>query len=491
MNMLRLSGCMTYESDAFLDACDEHGILLWQDFMFANMDYPDADTAWGEAVEKEVRQQLSRMQGRPSLAVLCGNSEVEQQAAMWGARREHWQSPRLQQLLRVLSQEYCPDVLYWPSSAHGGAFPFQPDTGTTSYYGVGAYLRPIEDARQSGLRFATECLAFANVPNAEVLARLPGAPNSLPHHSAWKQRSPRDLGAGWDFDDVRDHYLERLFGTRAVDLRSVDPQRYLTLSRVTTGEVMARVFSVWRQVGSPCRGALVWFLRDLWAGAGWGLLDDTGMPKACFRMLSRVLQPVFVSVSDDGLNGLHVHVVHEGPKPLSGSLEVKAYRQSEIVVAEGRCGVDLPARASKRLPVVGLLDGFMDLSYAYRFGPPEHDLVVATLRTHDGTTLAQSLHWVGGWSLQRSPDIGLEATARSLEDGAFEVTVRTRAAAIALHFEVDTHVPEDDFFHLAPGDERKVRLEPRAARKPLAGRVAAVNVAVSAPIRMAPSAAPN
>jgi beta-mannosidase len=485
MNMLRVSGSMTYECDAFLDACDSHGILLWQDFMFANMDYPAGDNGWAAIVDTEIRQQLSRMQGRPSLAVLCGNSEVEQQAAMWGAAREHWNPALFEHRLRELCADYCPDVPYWPSSAHGGAFPFQPDTGTTSYYGVGAYKRPIEDAQLSGLRFATECLAFANVPDAETLSRMPGGSSPLPHHSVWKQRSPRDLGAGWDFDDVRDHYLERLFGTRASDLRSVDPRRYLTLSRVTTGEVMARTFAVWRRVGSSCRGALVWFLRDLWAGAGWGLLDDKGAPKACFRMLSRVLQPVFVCISDDGLNGLHVHVSHERAEALRGNLDVKAYRSGEIVIAQGTRALDLPPRGAERISVVDLLSGFMDLSYAYRFGPAEHDLVVATLRANDGTVLGQNFHWLNGWSLQRSADIGLEASATQLEDGSAEVTIRTRAAAIAVHFEIETHTVDDDYFHLAPGSQHRVRLLPRSAGKPLNGRVAAINAAVSVPIRTA------
>ena len=84
MNMVRVGGTMVYENDAFLDACDDKGVLLWQDFMFANMDYPDQDPAFRASVTTEARQLLSRLAGRPCVAVLCGNSEGEQQAAMWG-----------------------------------------------------------------------------------------------------------------------------------------------------------------------------------------------------------------------------------------------------------------------------------------------------------------------------------------------------------------------------------------------------------------------
>ena len=239
MNMLRVGGTMVYESDDFLDLCDQFGILVWQDLMFANMDYPDGDEAFVAGVTTELKQQLERLLPRASVAVICGNSEVEQQAAMWGAPRERWQPRLFHEIVPALLAELSCGVPYWPSSAHGGAFPHQPNHGTTSYYGVGAYLRPLEDARRSEVRFATETLGFANVPEDATLAAMPGGLGLRVHHPGWKLRAPRDLGAGWDFDDVRDFYLKTLFDVDPVQLRYADHDRYLRLSRVVTGEVMA------------------------------------------------------------------------------------------------------------------------------------------------------------------------------------------------------------------------------------------------------------
>jgi beta-mannosidase len=173
MNMLRVGGTMVYESDDFLDLCDEFGILVWQDLMFANMDYPDGDEAFVAGVTAELKQQLERLLPRASVTVICGNSEVEQQAAMWGAPRERWQPRLFHEIVPALLAELSCGVPYWPSSAHGGAFPHQPNHGTTSYYGVGAYLRPLEDARRSEVRFATETLGFANVPEDATLTAMP------------------------------------------------------------------------------------------------------------------------------------------------------------------------------------------------------------------------------------------------------------------------------------------------------------------------------
>ena len=119
---------------------------------------------------------------------------------------------------------------------------------------------------------------------------------------------------------MRDHYLARLFGLDPVNLRYAEHERYLTLSRVVSGEVMAAVFAEWRRERSSCRGGLIWFWRDLWCGAGWGVVDALGAPKAAFYYLRRVLQPVSVAMSDEGGNGLFVHIVNERADSLGASL---------------------------------------------------------------------------------------------------------------------------------------------------------------------------
>ncbi|RYY49103.1 MAG: glycoside hydrolase family 2 protein, partial [Comamonadaceae bacterium] len=330
-------------------------------------------------MREEATQQVRRLRSHPCLAVLCGNSEVAQQAAMWGAPRGQWASPLFDNVLAELCRAEAPRTPYWPSSTHGGSLPQQADRGTTSYYGVGAYLRPLEDARRADLKFATECLAFANVPSPAALARMPGGLATRVHHPQWKARSPRDLGAGWDFDDVRDHYLRTLFRVDPQALRSADHDRYLAVSRLVTGEAMAAAFSEWRRPASGCGGAMVLCLRDLWAGAGWGVLDEAGAPKACWHFLRRVLQPVTVLLTDEGGNGLFIHAINERDEEQQLRIDVTAWRDGEVEVASGARALVLPPRTSRTLPAQDLLDHFMDLGYAYRFGPPPCDAVAVTL----------------------------------------------------------------------------------------------------------------
>lgn len=486
MNMLRVGGMMVYETDSFLDSCDARGVLLWQDLMFANLDYPEADASFCSEVAAEARQQLGRLKGRPSVALLCGNSEGEQQAAMWGAPREGWTPSLFHETLPGIAHRDLPDVPYWPSSAHGGAFPHQSCEGSSSYYGVGAYLRPLEDARRADVKFASECLAFANVPEDSGFARLLGGPGVKVHQAEWKVRSPRDHGAGWDFDDVRDHYLARLFGVDPIALRYADHDRYLELSRVATGEVMAQVFGEWRRAQSGTAGGLVWFLRDLWPGAGWGVVDASGRPKPAWHYLRRAMAPVALHLSDEGGNGLDVHAVNDGPAPVNGTIALSFWRGGEVPAGGGTLPVVIPPRRAIAHNAVEWLDGFHDLSYAYRFGPPSHDVVAAILRDDTGAELARAFHFIGGWPSGRDRDVGLIAEAHAREDGAVTLHLSTRRFAQSVWVEVEGYAPSDNYFHLAPGDTRDLLLQPIGSAEGgpsgLRGAVRALNAELAAKV---------
>ncbi|HET7222576.1 MAG TPA: hypothetical protein VFI81_05220, partial [Rhodanobacteraceae bacterium] len=347
MNMLRVGGTMVYEDDAFYDALDEAGILLWQDCMFANMDYPD-DEAFIANVLAEVDQQLDRLHSHACLAVLCGNSEVEQQAAMSGAPRERWSPSLFHHVIAECARSF--DIACVASSTTGGVFPHAADAGPTSYYGVGAYLRGFEDARRSRVRFASECLAFANIPED---SGLPSA-STRAHHPLWKARSPRDLGAGWDFDDVRDHYVQRLFGIDPVALRGIDHERYLALGRAATGEAMARCFAEWRRADTQTRGALIWFLRDLWPGVGWGVVDANGDPKPCWYALKRALAPVALAITDEGVNGLALHIANDPAASLDARLTIDLFRNGEASVGHAETAVHVPAHGAVTVAMASL-----------------------------------------------------------------------------------------------------------------------------------------
>jgi beta-mannosidase len=474
MNMLRVGGTMQYEDDAFYEACDERGFLVWQDFMFANLDYPTSDDAFRASITHEVAQFASRVQTCPSIAVLCGNSEVSQQAAMLGLPRDLWSNAFFDKDLPAIVGDFRSDVPYLPSTPSGGSLPFNVRTGVSHYYGVGAYRRPLEDARRSGVRFTSECLALSHVPENSTIDLVLRDGQSPCHHPAWKARVPRDVGAGWDFEDVRDHYLTLLFGEDPAGLRSRDMARYLALSRVTSGEVLASVLGEWRSGGSSCRGALLWFFRDLWPGAGWGLLDSTGLPKAAFYFVRRVFQPVALVATDEGLDGLALHAVNDTQVPIEANLELALYRRDGLLVALGRMPVVLGARSTVTVSSDALLEHFLDVTYAYRFGAPDRNLAVGTLRSR-GQRLAQSFYFPLGHAFEPERDLGVRAVVQVAANGSYILKVSTERFAQAVAIEAPGYVPYDNYFHLEPGGEREVRLRPSGPPQKLKGVVRPLN----------------
>jgi beta-mannosidase len=296
---------------------------------------------------------------------------------MTGLTADRWENPLFDADLPDWTASSLPGVRYVRSSPTGGALPFHPGTGIAHYYGVGAYLRDLSDARLSNVRFAAECLALANVPDEETVDAFLAPGQTPPTHPRWKERVPRDNGVGWDFDDVRDHYLRLLHGVDPIALRSTDPGEYLRRSRDVTGEVMARTFAEWRRPGSSCNGAIVLMLRDLWPGAGWGLIDAEGRPKQALRSLRPILRESAAFLTDEGMNGLWLHIVDDGA--------VVADHGVTAQVLPLRCtptGVTLSLRQHGSVCVDALMGRFSDSTYSYRFGPPPSDPIVLTV-DHD------------------------------------------------------------------------------------------------------------
>jgi beta-mannosidase len=476
-NIIRVGGTMPYETDAFYRLCDELGILVWQDFAFANLDYPADDAAFVANVREEASQQLRRLRAHPSVVVWCGNSEVEQQAAMLGMPRELWRNNLFANVLPELCAELHPDSVYVPSTPSEGVLPFQTDAGLAHYYGVGAYLRPLTDVRLSDVRFTPECLGFANVPDRELVDTIFGGDAPATHDPRWKRGTPRDAGAGWDFDDVRDHYLHALYGADPIALRAADASRYLDLSRVVTGEVMAQVFSEWRRADSTCNGALVWFLRDLRPGAGWGILDSRGVPKACYYALGRVWQPRTVVLTDEGLNGVYAHVINEKREPLDATLELTLMRDGHVVVARASTSCTLAPRTKQSFAAEEILGGFHDTAYAYRFGPPQHDVTIATLLAAD-VVLAEAFHFPQ--PSEPKPDAANVVAEAMRDDDGWRVTLQTDRFLHAAHIDARSLLADDNYVHVAPGRAKTFRLRGEA---PLQGYVEALNLAD--PVRIA------
>ena len=478
MNMIRVGGTMGYQGDAFHAICDELGLLVWQDFAFSNFDYPANDPAFVASVTEEARQFLARTQGSASLAVLCGASEVAQQASMLGMPAALWSNSLFDGVLADLSASLRPDVPYTPHSPWGGELPFVANEGISHYYGVSAHCRPVEEARRAHVRFSAESLGFANVPD---VARVTLAPDEAATVQPIPgERSIYETSALYGFESIRNHYCAALYGVDVERLRRDDPDRYIDLSRATTAEVMEETYAEWRSAGSPTRGALVWWLRDIEEGAGWGVLDALNEPKAAYHALKRAFRPVTVVLTDENLNGLKVSLINETAMPRAVTLTLACLRDGATVVMRASTDVELAPRSTIAVAASTLWGGFFDTTYAFKFGEPSHEVTVASLLDQsDGALIAEAFHFPLGRGHDRH-DLGLAVQCEHGPSGP-TLHITTQRLAQSVHIVCDGHRPMENWFHLAPGSVRHVPLVALGAGDLASGYVTALNATAHAP----------
>jgi len=223
--------------------------------------------------------------------------------------------------------------------------------------------------------------------------------------------------------------------------------------------LIEETFNEWRRLGSTCRGALVWQWQDVQPGAGWGLMDSHRRRKAAWYALQRACRTQQIMLTDEGLNGLAVHIVNEADEPLPAVLRLACLKHGTASMREVEQPLVIQARSSQSLSSTALLPAFFDITYAYRFGPLAHDVTIASL--HDeatGRLIADSCHFPDIASLQPH-DIGLEAAVERDADGW---SLRLRSTSFAQFLHIDDHAfnASENWLHLAPGHERRIALRP-------------------------------
>jgi beta-mannosidase len=229
--------------------------------------------------------------------------------------------------------------------------------------------------------------------------------------------------------------------------------------------MMARVFGEWRGGHTRNRGGLVWFFKDLWPAAGWGVVDSLGVPKAAYYYLRRAWLSRQIAMTDEGLDGLHLHVTNETAEPLYGTVELLLLDGTQTVVArqETACGVE--PRGQRTIASDELLGGFFDVTYAYRFGPPRHQVAIATLFDDERRVLSEAFHFV----TPREPAIvrgaGVEVEAEAAGGGRYHVTLRCDHFLQGASLEAGGFLPDDNYFHLPPSRTKLVRFTPLGDRR--------------------------
>ena len=479
-NMLRIVGGLVPEQPEFWQHCAELGVLVWQDAMLATFD-PPAELS--EVIVEEVTGILIAASGNPALAVVSGGSETLQRPEMLGLDRAGHAMELLDTLLpqAVARAADVPFVRSSPAPpVDSEDLAIRPDTGVAHWFGVGGYLRPLTDVRTAGVRFAAECLAFANPPSAAAVERHFGSAAVAGHDPRWKAGVPRDRGASWDFEDVRDFYVREVFGTDPAAVRRLDPERYLELGRLAIAEAMLECYRYWRRADSRCHGALVLAGKDARPGAGWGLLDVDGEPKAALHVLRRVWAPQAVSLSDEGLSGIRVDIHNDTAITLTAELTLTALDAVGRITARAGRDIQVRGHASATFFDTELTGVFRNLSGAFRFGAATADGVEATLRRKDDNTVIRDVLVVNPRQGQIHP--GLRASASPEPGGDWTLRVATDVALRWVSIDIPGWLASDNYFHLLGDSAATVRLRSDGEQPEPRGKLTSIDCLNPVPI---------
>lgn len=252
---------------------------------------------------------------------------------------------------------------------------------------------------------------------------------------------------------MRDHYVRTIFGVDPHLIRRDDAELYLDYGRAATVEAFTETVGHWRRASSGCAGALVLTLRDTVPGAGWGIVDTAGVPKAPFYALARASAPMALLLSDNGLDGYSVELVNDGPA-CSGTVRVVLHATGGSHEFEQPVKVD--TNSSVALTVDSIVGTFTDVNHAYRFGRRTYSAVTAAFLDASGVEVTRTTVLVGPQARQNT--VGLSAEVAETPSGTWELTVRSEWAAQYVCVDIDNFQVSDSWFHLAPNEPRTVTL---------------------------------
>jgi beta-mannosidase len=351
-NMLRVWGGGFYEDEHFYDLCDRYGILVWQEFIFSCSIYPFDEPAFLENVRVEVVENVRRLRHRASLALWCGNNEMEQGWVDWD-----WKRPELQELKAAYDRFFHhmlpewvraedSDHAYWPSSPSSDT-PFENPNGQrqgdSHYWDVWHGRKPFSAYRDQYPRFMSE-FGFQALPPLATI-------RTYADEAEWNMSSY-----------VMDMHQKNASGNSLMVGQMLDtfqmPKDFpslVYLSLALQAEGIRYGVEHWRRHPERVSGTLYWQLNDCWPVASWSSLDYFGRWKALHYAARRFYAPVMLSIEDKPPEQ-KVYVTNDCLEPWEGITCWSLEALSGEVIVSGQVPVKAAPQAATQVCVLDFAD---------------------------------------------------------------------------------------------------------------------------------------
>lgn len=291
MNMIRVWGGGYYESDEFYQACDERGILVWQDFPFACQAYPFFDHAFLANVKKEVAHNVRRLCHHPSLALWCGNNEIESMYYLWRNMKEYlrWTKLFFYDILEPELRKQDLHTPYIPGSPTGISYNDgvnADNVGDTHLWNVWHGLQPMNYYRKRMTRFCSE-FGFESLPDLKAIEQFATPTDYALDSEVFTAHQKCTSG-----NDKMIFYIASRFHLPK------HFEDYIYLSQVAQLECVADATEHWRRNKGRCNGSMYWQLNDCWGVCSWSSMDYYGNYKALQYGARHFNAPLSLSIED-------------------------------------------------------------------------------------------------------------------------------------------------------------------------------------------------
>ncbi|USB33646.1 glycoside hydrolase family 2 protein [Paenibacillus sp. YPG26] len=464
MNMLRVWGGGIYEEDVFYELCDEYGLLVWQDFMFACSMYP-GDEAFLNSVRAEAVDNVKRLRNHPSLALWCGNNEIDSawahyvEDAGWGWKKDY--SPEMREklwadyeaifhkLLPEVVSELSGNIAYWPSSPLRNLTGDQEQhahkttgDGDIHYWGVWHAIEPFENYNKNVGRFMSE-YGFQSFP--ELKSVLEYAPEEALELESEIMLAHQKNGRG------------NLLIKEYMDMYLPEPKNFksfLYMSQVLQAEAITMAIEAHRRSKPYCMGTLYWQMNDCWPVASWAGMDYQGRWKALQYAVKRSFAPVVVIVQSVG-DDINFYAVSDLGTVIQAELVTELRKLSGELILQKVHSVALGAGESTEV--------FHITRNELLGGLDSHDVILTAVLKQGGDVIAAREHYLAPEKELKLVKPNIKLTEATDESGGTVYTLETDTLARQVWLSTpEEGIFSDNFFDLVPGQPRTVEFKLRS-----------------------------
>ena len=319
MNTLRVWGGGIYEPDIFYELCDEMGIMVWQDFMFACSMYP-AHQEFLASVEREAEYQVKRLKSHPSIILWCGNNEIASGWLSWGWKEELpssiWDDYKkiFHDLLPNVCEKLDPGRFYWPSSPGHSLTPPESDqiygSGDNHYWGVWHGGDGFEAFEENIGRFLSE-YGMQSFPEMGTIMKFAEEKDLDINSKVMKDRQKASLGTGNLIKYIEDYFLPQ------TDFRSI-----VVLSQIMQAFAIKAAVEIHRRSMPFCMGTLYWQFNDCWPAISWSSVDYFGNWKALHYHAKRFFNEIIIVIHEKE-ERIHISVINDKHKKVDSRIQLK------------------------------------------------------------------------------------------------------------------------------------------------------------------------